>query len=50
MNFNIDLGNIGGIPLINIVIIGSFILAGILIYRLPDLIDVYAKHFKQPPA
>lgn len=46
MNFSIDLGDIGGIPLINIMIIGVFVLIGILFYRLPEIIEVYAKHFK----
>lgn len=46
MNFSIDLADIGGIPLINIMIIGVFILIGILCYRLPEIIEVYAKHFK----
>lgn len=44
MNFNIDLSDIGGIPLINIVIIGVFVLTGILMYRLPEIIKLYLEH------
>lgn len=44
MNFNIDLSDIGGIPLINIVIIGAFVLIGILMYRLPDIVKIYLEH------
>lgn len=38
MNFSINLGNIGVIPMTNIIVIGLFVLLAIAINRLPDII------------
>lgn len=41
MNFNIDLADIGGLPVANLLIVGCFILISLVIYRAKDLYEIY---------
>lgn len=45
-NFNINLSDIGSMSMDRIVVIGCFMLLGLLIYMLPDIMKAYAKYFK----